>query len=178
MSASAVQSSTNGYLGFVTPMHRALRFTGLLASSLVFGLTLAHVLQSPGSRGLDGPTWLIVQHTFYGGFAVVGGAAEIVGLVASGGDAMLSRRRPCGAIAPAFSSLCLFGTLVSYYFGNRPVNAEVAGWTPGTLPADWTSFRQTWEIAHALSALLGAVAFITLLAVTIWQPTVTTKAHR
>jgi hypothetical protein len=44
-----------------------LRFVGLLACSLVFGLTLTHVLQSPGSRGLDGPAWLAVQHTFYGG---------------------------------------------------------------------------------------------------------------
>jgi hypothetical protein len=49
-----------------------------LACSLVFGLTLTHVLQSPGSRSLDGPAWLAVQHTFYGGFAVVGGLAAAV----------------------------------------------------------------------------------------------------
>ncbi|MCB0943190.1 MAG: hypothetical protein KDB72_23470 [Mycobacterium sp.] len=38
----------------------ALRFVGLLASILVFGLTLGHVLQSPGSRALDPTVVLLV----------------------------------------------------------------------------------------------------------------------
>jgi hypothetical protein len=125
----------------------------------VFGLTLSHVLQSPGSRALDGATWLSVQHTFYGGFAIVGGVAEIIGVVATTTDAVISRRQLRAVLAPAFAALCLLGTLLSYFFGNRPVNTKVAGWTPATLPADWASYRDTWETAHAVSAILSAFAF-------------------
>jgi hypothetical protein len=66
---------------FMGILLKVLRLVGVLAAALVLGLTLTHVLQAPGSRGLDGATWLQVQHTFYGGFAVVGGTAEIAGLI-------------------------------------------------------------------------------------------------
>jgi hypothetical protein len=97
----------------MTGFHKALRLIGLLASALVFGLTLTHVLQSPGNRGLDGPTWLAVQHTFYGGFAIVGGISEVVGVVATTADAVTSRRRPRAAVAPAFAAVCLLGCSVT-----------------------------------------------------------------
>jgi hypothetical protein len=72
---------------------KTLRLIGLLASSVVFGLTLSHVLESPGNRALDGAAWLSVQHTFYGGFAIVGGVAEVIGFAATTTDAVISRRR-------------------------------------------------------------------------------------
>jgi hypothetical protein len=34
---------------------KPLRLVALLASSVVFGLTVSHVQMSPGSRTLDGP---------------------------------------------------------------------------------------------------------------------------
>src|SRR5699024_1083570 len=60
---------------------RILQFCTLVCSALVMGLTVTHVLQSPGSRGLSGEEWLDVQHTFYGGFAVVGAISESLGLI-------------------------------------------------------------------------------------------------
>ncbi len=134
----------------------------------MFGLTLSHVLQSPGSRGLDGTAWLAVQHTFYGGFAVVGGVAEIVGLLATATNAVLLRAQPRAASASALAALCLLGTLLAYWLGNRPVNAKVSAWTPATLPTDWASYRDTWETAHAVSAALSGVALLALLVSTVW----------
>jgi hypothetical protein len=148
---------------------KLLRFISVLAAALVFGLTLSHVLESAGSRGLDGATWLTVQHSFYGGFAVVGGVAEAVGLVATTTDAIYRRRR-LRAAAPAFAALCFLGTLLSYFFGNRPVNSKVQIWTSATLPADWSSYRETWETAHAVSALFSALGLLVLLVATIWPP--------
>jgi hypothetical protein len=157
---------------------KSLRLIGLLASSVVFGLTLSHVLESPGSRGLDGAAWLWVQHSFYGGFAVLGGLAEVTGVAATTADAVASRRRPRAALAPAFAALCLLGTLFSYFFGNRPVNTKVAGWTPSTLPADWSSYRDSWETAHAVSATLSGLALFVLLVATIWPPAAPTNASQ
>lgn len=149
---------------------KALLFAGLVCTSLVFGLTLTHVLQDPGSRGLDGPEWLRVQHTFYGGFAVVGGIGEILGLISLGvlGVLLLTRRNVAYGVRAAVAALCLLGTLLSYFFGNRPVNTRVAGWTPATLPPDWTAYRNTWETAHALSAVLAAAAFVLVAVSAVW----------
>jgi Domain of unknown function (DUF1772) len=159
----------------MTKLPKTLRLISLLACALVFGLTVSHVLLSPGSRGLDGATWLTVQHSFYGGFAIVGGLTEVIGLLATITDAIYRRRQPTAAGAPAFASLCFLGTLLSYFFGNRPVNTKVQHWTPATLPADWSSYRDTWDMAHAASAVLSTLALLALLVATIWPPSTETK---
>ncbi len=152
---------------------RSLYVLALTCSALVLGLTLAHVLQSPGSRSLSGAAWLDVQHTFYGGFALVGGVAETTGLLATTALAVLvARPRGRAMVASLLAAAAMLGTLLSYWFGNRPVNTLIAGWTPDTLPADWSSYRATWETAHAVSAALAAVAFVALL-VLLW-PSITT----
>jgi hypothetical protein len=139
---------------------KTLRLIGLLASSVVFGLTLSHVLESPGNRALDGAAWLSVQHTFYGGFAIVGGVAEVIGFAATTTDAVISpspaSRRACTGLSRAVPAR----HILSYFFGNRPVNTKVAGSTAETLPADWSSYRDTWETAHAVSAILSAFALL------------------
>jgi hypothetical protein len=39
------------------------------------------------------------------------------------------------------------------------MNARINGWTPATLPADWTVSRDQWELGHVLHAALFGVAF-------------------
>lgn len=150
---------------------RALQFCVLLCSALVMGLTLSHVLQSPGSRGLSGAEWLDVQHTFYGGFAVVGGISEFLGLVTAIAliVTLLVRRLMRAAVAPAIATVCFIGMLLSYWFGNRPVNAKIVSWTASSLPPDWQSYRDTWETAHAVTAGLAALAFVAVAVAIIWH---------
>lgn len=150
---------------------RVLYLVALVSSALVLGLTLSHVLQSPGSRGLGGQEWLAVQHTFYTGFAVVGAIAEILGFIAAATLAVLyaAQRRTGAAVPPLIAALCLMGTLLTYWFGNRPVNEQVNDWTIGSLPPDWSALRDTWEIAHGVSAGLAAIAFLTLAITLVWR---------
>lgn len=149
---------------------RPLQFVSLICAALVFGLTLTHVLQRPGSRGLDGTQWLTVQNTFYGGFAVVGGVAEVLGLIATAILAVDAMRRRAGraAVAPTIAAVCFLGTLLVFWFGNRPVNNQVAEWTPSTIPPDWQAYRETWETAHAISAGLAGVALLALAIALVW----------
>ena len=66
---------------------KTFRFVSLLCAALALGLTLTHDLEIPGKQLLSGADWLIVQQTFYGGFAIVGPyAAEVwpAGLRTSG----------------------------------------------------------------------------------------------
>jgi hypothetical protein len=135
-----------------------LRAVAVVCAGLVAGLALAHVLQRPGASRLDGPTWLAVQHTFYGGYAVVGGTAEIVGLLAATTGAFLARTR----LPFVMGAVGFAGTLVAYVVGNAPVNAQVALWTLATLPPEWSVLRDRWETAHAVSAGLALVALVAL----------------
>ena len=141
---------------------RGLRAVAVVCAGIAAGLALAHVLQRPGTSALDGPSWLAVQHTFYGGFAVVGGLGEVLGLLAAAGGAFLARRAGGRPHPLALAAACFGGMLGVYALGNRPVNAAVATWTPSTLPPDWTAWRDQWETAHALSAGLAVIALVVL----------------
>jgi branched-subunit amino acid ABC-type transport system permease component len=89
-------------------------------------------------------------------------------LIATAAVAVLLRHRAWTAVAHAVAAACLLGTLLAYWFGNRPVNAKVAHWTAATLPANWPAYRDTWETAHAISSVLAAVATVVLLVATVW----------
>lgn len=142
---------------------KAIRFTSLLCAAVAFGLTLTHVLEIPGKRQLSGPEWLTVQHTFYGGFAVVGGVAEIVGLLTTSSILFFVWKRRRTFVQTLVGALCFLGMLLAYWLGNRPINAKISSWTASTLPASWMSYRDYWDYAHTTSALFAAIALIVLL---------------
>lgn len=139
------------------------RFVGLLTTALALGLTLAHVLELPGQRALDGASWLAVQHTFYGGFAVVGGVSESVAILAMVRMLFLVRRHRVAFLLTLVALGCLLTMLLIFLFGNNPINQQIAVWTPTTLPANWTELRDRWEAAHATSFGFALIAFIALL---------------
>lgn len=149
---------------------KTARFMSLICAALALGLTTAHVLERPGKTQLTADEWLQVQHTFYGGFAVAGGLAETVGLVASIGClALLGNDRLGGWLsAPGVAGFA--GMLVGCAFGNRPINDQIASWTPATIPTDWTIARVGWENAHAITAAFAALAFVGLLVAILHDP--------
>src|SRR5699024_11890421 len=109
---------------------RILQFCTLVCSAIVMGLTVTHVLQSPGSRGLSGEEWLDVQHTFYGGFAVVGAISESLGLITaiSLTLTLVGRRVAPAVVAPAHVAGGFIGYLMSGWVGKRPVKAKIGSW--------------------------------------------------
>ena len=40
---------------------------------------------------------------------------------------------------------------------NVPIDRQIAGWTVGTLPADWERIRNRWEFYHGLRTALTLV---------------------
>jgi hypothetical protein len=142
---------------------KTLHFVSLLCAALVLGLTLTHDLEIPGKRALSGEEWIVVQHTFYGGFAIVGGLSEVIGLISTGILAFLLRRQRTPFILTLVAAICFAGTLVVFALGNQPLNQQVAEWRPETLPANWRAVRDAWDGFHATSSALAAISFITLL---------------
>jgi hypothetical protein len=137
---------------------RILRFVSLLCATLVLGLTLTHDLEIPGKERLSGAAWLDVQHSFYGGFAVVGGVSEILGLVACCAMLYLVRAQRVAFVLTLMAAIAFAGTLVLFAVGNNPLNQQIA-----TLPATWQQSRDAWDRFHAVSSICAAVAFFALL---------------
>jgi hypothetical protein len=142
---------------------KTLRFLSLVCAALVLGLTLTHDLEIPGKHLLSGAEWLQVQHTFYGGFAIVGGITEILGLLSTAQLAFLLGGRRTALILTLIAALCFVGMLALFAFGNNPLNQQIAFWTPTTLPANWRAVRDAWDSFHAASSGLSALSFMCLL---------------
>jgi hypothetical protein len=146
---------------------KTLRFVSLLCAALTLGLTLTHDLEIPGKKMLSGADWLIVQQTFYGGFAIVGGIAEVLGLISTGILLLLLRERRTSFILTVVAALSFVVMLALFAFGNNPLNQQIASWTPDTLPANWNDVRDAWDRFHAVSSTFAALALTALLVATL-----------
>jgi hypothetical protein len=151
----------------------------LLYAALALGLTLAHDLEIPGKERLSGAAWLDVQQSFYGGFASVGGIAEVLGLVTSCVLPYLARAQRTSFALMLVAAVDFAGMLGLFAFGNNPLNVQIATWTPTTLPATWQQTRDAWDRFHAASSICAAFAFIALLVATLRNtPTSEASMHR
>jgi uncharacterized membrane protein len=60
--------------------------------------------------------------------------------------------------------LLMVGGGVVTRFINQPMNAQVMGWTAGSLPSDWAELRAAWWKWHVVRTGLTVVGFALLLA--------------
>ena len=72
---------------------KMIRFVSLICAALAFGLTVAHDLEIPGKEQLRGADRWTVQKIFDKGYAMVGGLAEVLGLIPTGLLVYLQRSR-------------------------------------------------------------------------------------
>jgi hypothetical protein len=65
----------------------------------------------------------------------------------------------------AAAALCLavafFGVWI---FMTNAANAEVAKWSPQSIPANWGEWRRQWDYSHATRFVLQLVGFTALIA--------------
>ncbi|MGE0096556.1 MAG: anthrone oxygenase family protein [Alphaproteobacteria bacterium] len=122
----------------------------------------AHLLELPNKLALDGKLWLAVQQTLYRGWGpFIGAPTQIAGLALSlilAAWPRTRRRWPWLCAGAAYAAM-----IGVFFVFNAPVNAAVAGWTAGTLPADWEAYRWQWETGHAVSAFLSFTALFAVL---------------
>src|SRR5260370_41121404 len=117
-----------------------LGFLSLVCAALVLGLALTHDLEIPGKQRLSGAEWLTVHQTFYGGFAIVGGMAEILGLLSTGLLLFLLRKQQVALALTLVAALCM-----------------------ASMPATWQQIRNAWDSFHAASSVLAALSLVSLL---------------
>lgn len=141
---------------------RFIRYVLPVVAALNLGASYAHVLELRPKRNMSGEDWLTTQqaYTDFGPVAsVLLPAAIILGLIAAA-RTRHSRRTAAGY---AVFVACSLVTVAIWAIFNEPVNNEIADWDPDNLPSNWENRRDTWEFAHATSAGLHLVGFISLL---------------
>ena len=121
---------------------------------------------------------MVVQNTFYAGFAVVGGIGEILGLLSTCAVVVVVRHRRGSFVLAGVAAIAFVGMLLSLAFINRPVNDRVATWTAATLPQDWATYRDRWDAARALSAVFGGACLLYIAGFHTGRSTVTRRRHR
>jgi hypothetical protein len=141
----------------------------VVCAALALGLTLTHDLEIPGKQQLSGAEWLNVQHNFYLGFAIVGGVAEVFGLLSSLTLLYLLRKQRGAVVLTLIAALSFAAMLALFALGNNPLNQQIAAWTPQTLPANWRATRDAWDGFHAASSGFAALALAALLLMLLWR---------
>jgi uncharacterized membrane protein len=82
---------------------------------------------------------------------------------------VLYRRREKAAftLAAVALGLLVVSTMTTLTV-NVPIDEQIAGWTAGTLPANWESIRNRWEFYHGLRTALTLVGAGCLFASALW----------
>jgi hypothetical protein len=139
------------------------RFLSLLFVSLTLGMTFCRVMEIPGKLRLDGAQRLMVQQHLYVAFGVIGAGIEVLAILLTWVVALQVRMRRRAFSLILGAAICVTGGLVIWALVVAPMNAALNNWTPKTLPADWTAYRDQWEIGHAIHAVLFGLGFTGLL---------------
>jgi hypothetical protein len=138
-------------------------FLSVVLTALSLGGSWSHVLQIRGKAPWSGPFWRAAMETLYRDYAIIGGVTELAAIVAVWWLVFVLRGR-----SPAFgwaltAALLLTVAFLGIWLGFiAPINRVFATWTPETVPADWTSYRDRWELWHAVIATLKLGAFAAL----------------
>ena len=143
---------------------RLWRFITIMLASLSLGLSMAHLLELPRRMQFDQQLWVRVTvfENVYRYFGSVGAAFEIGSVLAAIVLAFLVRKHGSTFYWTLGGAILLVLALVSWVIFVSPMNAEFATWLTNPVPPDWTRYRNQWEYAHAVNALLKMIGLSSL----------------
>ena len=157
------------------------RFIALVLTALSMGLSFAHLLELPPKMLFDGQLWVtITTKGLYYLFGSVGAVIEVGSIVTAIVLTFLVRDRGLVFSLALGGAILLALALALWFVFIAPVNAQLAKWTPTSFPSDWMQYRDRWEYAHAVNAIVKLVAFGSLVcSILVETPkTVPDRSHR
>jgi hypothetical protein len=141
---------------------RAWYLGTLVLTALLMGTSFAHTLEMPAKLAVDGPVWMLVQHTLYPFFAYVGAPVELGSIFTAAGLAFLLRGQRPDLYVTSIAALCLAAAFGVWLGFTNPVNVETGRWTADSLPSNWAAWRAQWEYSHAVRFVLHFCGFVLL----------------
>jgi hypothetical protein len=144
---------------------RTWRFITITLAALSSGMAFCHALELPAKLKYDAALWVSVQHTLYRAFGVegVGAWIEAGAVLAAVVLPFLVRQNRLAFWWTLAGTACFVVAHAIWWMFVFPANAQVAQWTPGAVPTDWTRWRDQWEYTHAIRfglMLAGLCAFV------------------
>jgi hypothetical protein len=133
-------------------------FTALLASALVLGPALAHVLELPNKIGLPREEYLIVQKAYRGWnqIAWVLGV-QVIALVSA---AILARAERRVMLLTLLALSCVLAAQGVFWTFTYPANVATENWS--VVADNWDRLRLQWEYSHAAGAAFQLLGFCLL----------------
>jgi hypothetical protein len=134
-------------------------FVALLASALVLGPALAHVLELPNKIGLPREEYFIVQKAYRGWNQI----AWVLGVqvITLAGAAVLARAERRVMMLTVLALACVLAAQGVFWAFTYPANVATNNWT--VVPDNWDRLRRQWEYSHAAGAAFQLLAFCLLI---------------
>ncbi|HET7833866.1 MAG TPA: hypothetical protein VFK88_12970 [Gallionella sp.] len=137
---------------------RTWRLITIMFTALSMGMAFSHLLELPAKMTYDAALWLMLQHTLYGAFGLIGAVIEVSAVLTAAILAILVQKRRLAFGWTLLGALCLAAGHAAWWIWVAPVNDVIAPLTRATLPADWENLRNQWEYTHAAHAVLQIIA--------------------
>ena len=133
-------------------------FAALLASALVLGPALAHVLELPNKIGLPREEYFIVQKAYRGWNQIAWVlAVQVASLLAA---AILARAERRVMVLTLLALACVVAAQGLFWAFTYPANVATEFWTVAT--DNWDRLRRQWEYSHAAGAAFQFLGFCLL----------------
>ena len=147
---------------------RSWRFITLMLASFSLSLSMTHLLELPQRMQFDQQLWVrvTVVENVYKLFGSVGAVFEVTAILTAIVLAFLVRKHGSTFYWTLGGAILLVLAFVSWIVFVLPMNAEFAQWGTNPIPADWTRYREQWEYAHAVNALIKIVG-LSLLVISV-----------
>jgi ABC-type Mn2+/Zn2+ transport system permease subunit len=135
---------------------RIWRFITLMLTSLSLSPSMAHLLELPQRLKFDQQLWVEVTvfKNLYRLFGSVGAVFEIGAILAAIILTFLVRKHHSVFYWTIGGAVLLALAFASWVIFVAPMNAVFAQWLTNSIPADWTRYRDQWEYAHAINAII------------------------
>jgi hypothetical protein len=141
-----------------TAMRDTVAIVSLLASGLLAGMMLGIFIAGYAARGLPEESWtrrFQLENRLFTKTMPPLLMLPLLGLIAS---VPLTRDsvRSLFAVAAILTTIVLVITIAL----EVPINRQVAAWTAGAAPVNWTAVRDRWLWHHLARTVVGVVAFL------------------
>jgi hypothetical protein len=159
---------------------RTLRFASLMLTSVTLTAAFSHLMELPAKMKYEPSLYLRLHRTLYNNYGRVAGIAEILGLLVTSGLAWKLRKASPSAFTPAVTAAAALALSHGiFWIWISPANHTMASWPLDQIPPEWADWRNHWEYAHAVRAvlILGAMAGLSLSVLRGMPETAIERAH-